>query len=182
MWFDTWQDMWQIFVTTILIYAALDADPARRGQAVAGKAQYLRSRRHRGARFDAGYDHAKPRIRPLPKGRSPLSPCADCNGWSLGLSLRATWFKKLIRSEPRLLLSEGKFLDRAMRDERILRQEVHAEIRNHGFADIEDIAAVVLETDGSFSVIPSPMRTPAARWKAFSRDPVDPVDDARPAR
>ncbi len=37
--------------------------------------------------------------------------------------------------------------------ERITRQEVFAAIRNSGHSDVAAIAAVVLETDGSVSVI-----------------------------
>jgi uncharacterized membrane protein YcaP (DUF421 family) len=62
-------------------------------------------------------------------------------------------FKRLIRSEPRLLLENGEFLEKAMSDERVTRSEVEQAVRNEGFGDLSDVAAVVLETDGSMSVI-----------------------------
>lgn len=62
-------------------------------------------------------------------------------------------FKRMIRSEPRLLLEDGEFLEKAMNDERVTRSEVAEAVRNEGFGDLSDVAAVVLETDGSMSVI-----------------------------
>jgi uncharacterized membrane protein YcaP (DUF421 family) len=97
-------------------------------------------------------------------------------------SLRAKWFKRLIRSEPRLLFSDNKFLDKTMRDERVLRQEIHAEIRSQGFGDCEDIAAVVLQTDGKFSVIPYAKAKTRTALETVSKEPEDPRPSAPPAR
>ena len=62
-------------------------------------------------------------------------------------------FQDLIKSEPALLLHQGRFLENALRRERIARVEVLAALRNEGIADVQEVAAVVLETDGTFSVI-----------------------------
>lgn len=62
-------------------------------------------------------------------------------------------FAKIVRSEPKLLLRDGTFLDAALESERFTRDEVIAEIRKHGHGRFEDIAAVVLESDGSLSVL-----------------------------
>jgi uncharacterized membrane protein YcaP (DUF421 family) len=69
------------------------------------------------------------------------------------LSIAWTPFKKATRSEPRMLLEDGAFIDKALRDERVTHAEVEQAARKEGFGDLSDIAAVVLETDGSFSVI-----------------------------
>ena len=63
------------------------------------------------------------------------------------------WFKRMVRSEPALLVEDGRFLDKALRSERVTHDEVEQAIRNQGVGRIEQVAAVVLETDGSFSVI-----------------------------
>ncbi|HSJ62934.1 MAG TPA: YetF domain-containing protein [Gemmatimonadaceae bacterium] len=70
--------------------------------------------------------------------------------WS---SLRAGWFSGLVKSEPALLLHRGEFLDDALRRERITRQEVLAAARAQGARALGEVAAVVLETDGSLSVV-----------------------------
>lgn len=69
-------------------------------------------------------------------------------------SVRSPWFDALVKSEPTLLLHRGRFLDRAMRGQRVTREEVVSALRSSGLARPEDAAAVVLETDGSLSVVP----------------------------
>lgn len=74
--------------------------------------------------------------------------------WSLSkLSLHWGWLRRLIRAEPALLLEDGRPIQRAMHDERITEDELAEAVRIQGFARFDQLAAVVLETDGSFSVI-----------------------------
>jgi uncharacterized membrane protein YcaP (DUF421 family) len=67
---------------------------------------------------------------------------------------RAPWFSRLVKSEPTLLFHAGRFLERALRRERVVRDEVLAAVRNQGISDMDEVAAVVLETDGTISVLP----------------------------
>lgn len=69
------------------------------------------------------------------------------------LSVSVGWFRRLIRSEPRLLFEDGRYREAAMKTERLTHSEVEAAIRSAGFGRLEDVSAVVLETDGSMSVI-----------------------------
>ncbi len=69
------------------------------------------------------------------------------------LSVRSARFGDLVKSEPRMLLHQGRFLDTAMAAERVTRAEILAALRGSGVADPRQAAAVVLETDGSLSVI-----------------------------
>ena len=69
------------------------------------------------------------------------------------LSVRSTWVEALVKSEPTLLLYQGQFLQGVMRSERVSQEEVEAAVRQAGMSDPADVAAVVLETDGTFSVI-----------------------------
>lgn len=69
-------------------------------------------------------------------------------------SLRARWFRKLVKSQPALLMRDGELLEDAMRRERVDRDEILAAVRGRGFVALNDVGAVVLETDGSFSVLP----------------------------
>lgn len=62
-------------------------------------------------------------------------------------------WKRLVRSEPRILLYKGEFILENMRKERIVKSEILAAAREKGFADMQDIYAVVMETDASLSVI-----------------------------
>lgn len=75
--------------------------------------------------------------------------------WTVSrFSIVSTRFRKLVRSEPRLLLENGVFREDAMRAERLTRSEIEASIRSAGIGRIEDVAAVIIESDGSLSVIP----------------------------
>lgn len=69
------------------------------------------------------------------------------------LSVRSPSFQALIKDTPTLLLHRGAFLDDAMRRQRVTREEVLAAVRAAGAEQIGAIAAVVLETDGSISVL-----------------------------
>jgi uncharacterized membrane protein YcaP (DUF421 family) len=77
------------------------------------------------------------------------------------LSVRSPRFSGLVKSEPTLLLHRGCFLDGAMHAQRVTRAEVLAALRSSGAAEPAQVAAVVLETDGSLSVIQDASRTAA---------------------
>ncbi len=69
------------------------------------------------------------------------------------LSVRFKWVKDLIKAEPTLLFDKGEFLHGAMKSQRVGESEIRTAIRASGSAAIEEIEAVVLETDGSLSVV-----------------------------
>ena len=69
------------------------------------------------------------------------------------LSVRSLRVAGLVKSEPALLVFEGRFLATALKRERMTEDEVWAAIRADGCAAIDQVAAVVLETDGSLSVL-----------------------------
>lgn len=70
-------------------------------------------------------------------------------------SLSVAWplFRKLVRSRPRLLVENGEYRPKAMATERITKFEVQAAMRSAGIGRVEEVDAVVLESDGSLSVI-----------------------------
>lgn len=71
------------------------------------------------------------------------------------LSVRSDRFKSLLKSEPTLLMHKGHFLDAALRSQRVTLDEVLSVLRSHGESDVATFDAVVLETDGSMSVLTS---------------------------
>ena len=84
-------------------------------------------------------------------------------------SVRSERFRELIKSEPRLLVSKGQILRSAMRDERLTEGEILSALRSEGYAGREEIEAVVLETDGSFSVIGTPKEGRGAALEKLGR-------------
>ncbi len=81
-------------------------------------------------------------------------------GLLVGLQYAITWssvrfrgVEDVVKAEPTLLLHQGRFLDGAMAAQRVTRTELLAVLRGSNVASPEDAAAIVLETDGSFSVL-----------------------------
>jgi len=70
--------------------------------------------------------------------------------WS---SVRARWVRRAVTGEPLMLLHRGDFLPSALRQARVTQDEIRAAVRGAGLASLAEAEAVVLETDGSFSVI-----------------------------
>jgi uncharacterized membrane protein YcaP (DUF421 family) len=69
------------------------------------------------------------------------------------LSAKDPRIRQLITSEPSLLFHRGEFLHRAMKAQRVSEDDVRTAIRQKGFANFEDVEAVVLENNGDLSVI-----------------------------
>ncbi|WP_427901719.1 YetF domain-containing protein [Marinobacter bryozoorum] len=63
------------------------------------------------------------------------------------------WVRKVLTGEPTLLLYRGQFVDQALRQARVTRDEVRSAGRSSGILALDDVEAVVLETDGSLSVV-----------------------------
>jgi uncharacterized membrane protein YcaP (DUF421 family) len=72
------------------------------------------------------------------------------------LSVRSARVRRLIKSEPALLLHRGQMLEEVMKRERVTRREVLAALREKGLASVGEAYAVVLGTTGKFSVIREP--------------------------
>ena len=69
------------------------------------------------------------------------------------LSVRSSRISDLVKSEPTLLLRDGRILAGALASQRVTSSEVSAALRGSGVDDPSGAAAVILETDGSMSVI-----------------------------
>ncbi len=69
------------------------------------------------------------------------------------LSVRTRRFEAAVKSSPSLLLYRGEFCEREMQRQRVSADEIKAAIRSAGLTDVPHVGAVVLETDGTFSVI-----------------------------
>ena len=103
----------------------------------------------------------------------PLAEGALGFGVLAALQFIITWIatqsdtvEEAVKAEPRILLSSGKFDMKAMEKERVTEEEVRSAVRKTGQGDLTNIAAVFLETDGSFSVV---ARDAAGDRSAFPR-------------
>jgi uncharacterized membrane protein YcaP (DUF421 family) len=81
-------------------------------------------------------------------------------GLLIGLQLAVTWcsvrfaaFSGIVKADPVLLVHRGQFLRAAMRRARVVEAEILAVLRSQGIFDVSEVRAVVLESDGSLSVL-----------------------------
>jgi len=70
------------------------------------------------------------------------------------LAIRLGWFGRYLKAQPLLIIYRGVILWNAAKKEQLGEMEILGGLRNQGIAAIEDVLAMVLEPDGSFSVIP----------------------------
>lgn len=62
-------------------------------------------------------------------------------------------FSSFILSEPKIVFYQGQFLPDAMRDERLTRQELESVMRSNGIHSLDEIEAIVFESDATLNVI-----------------------------
>ena len=62
-------------------------------------------------------------------------------------------FSSFILSEPKIVFYHGQFLPDAMRDERLTRQELESVMRSNGIHSLDEIEAIVFESDATLNVI-----------------------------
>lgn len=165
MWFDNWHGIWRVGITALVIYAALIAILQFSGKRSISKLNI----------FDLVVTVALGSVLAsiiltksiaIAEGIASFVALAGLQWLVSFLSVRFGWFKQMVRSDARLLLKDGRFLEEEMKAERVTHGEIETAIRGRGHGEIENIAAVVLETDGSFSVIEGP---PASQYSALDR-------------
>ena len=69
------------------------------------------------------------------------------------LSVRSKLLSEFIKSNPELLYYDGQFFWKVMKRERILEVEILQAARTNNVESLDAVQAVVLETDGTFSII-----------------------------
>lgn len=90
---------------------------------------------------------------PLAEGMLALSLLVGLQYLATYASVRWPWFDSLIKAEPTLLLRDGQPLQNAMKRERVTEDELRASVRQAGAREIDEAAAIFLETDGSLSAM-----------------------------
>ena len=68
-------------------------------------------------------------------------------------SVRYKKFGKLVKGSPTLMAYKGSLMEQNMIHERITADEVYAALRDRGISTLSDADAVILETDGTLSVL-----------------------------
>jgi uncharacterized membrane protein YcaP (DUF421 family) len=69
------------------------------------------------------------------------------------LSTRSGFIRRAVTSQPVLLVSDGQTITAAVQASRLTESQVMQATRSSGFGDISLVAALVLEPNGTLSVI-----------------------------
>jgi uncharacterized membrane protein YcaP (DUF421 family) len=151
MWFDSGFDLARILVVGLAAYAVLVAVPRLTGKRTLSKLNA----------FDLVVTVALGSTLATSFLSSEISAAEGALGLIMLVVLRyvVTWTSirvprvaSLVKSEPTLVYHDG-FLEPALRRQRVTADEVRQAARAQGHADLDDVTAVVLETDGSFSIL-----------------------------
>ncbi|MDQ3286768.1 MAG: DUF421 domain-containing protein [Pseudomonadota bacterium] len=153
MFFDSWSDMWRVLVTGVLAYAGLIVLLRASGKRTLTKMNAFDfvvtvALGSTLATIILNNDIA------LAEGVLALAVLIFLQYLVAWLAVRFPPIRKVIASEPAMLLHKGEFLHEAMRRERVNEEEIRQAMRKNGKDDLSNIHAVVLESDGTFSVIP----------------------------
>ena len=71
-------------------------------------------------------------------------------------------FSSVILSEPRIVFYQGEYLPDAMRAERLTRQELECAMRAEGVKSLDNIEAIVFESDAKLTIIKKEDNSPAS--------------------
>lgn len=82
------------------------------------------------------------------------------------IDVRWKAFSNLITSQPTLLFHKGEFINKNMRKERIREKDVLGAVRKKRLGSLTEVDAVILETNGDFSVI---KKTSAAASDSYQK-------------
>ncbi len=93
-------------------------------------------------------------IRSLPAGIVSAATLFLCNWFFSVLLRRWNWLQRVIVGRPVLLVSDGQFLQRKLRQTGLTEEDVMEGIRERGYESVEYVQLAVLEMDGVISVIP----------------------------
>ncbi|WOI52494.1 DUF421 domain-containing protein [Parvularcula sp. LCG005] len=80
-------------------------------------------------------------------------------------STRFSAVEDVIKAEPRLLYRNGQIIEKALKDERVSRTELISAARENGYGSLDQIGAMILETDGTITAIGVDKLGPAAVLK-----------------
>jgi uncharacterized membrane protein YcaP (DUF421 family) len=153
MWFDGWSDLWHVLIVGTAAYVTLVVVLRLSGKRTLAKLNA----------FDLVVTVAlgstlatillDPSIAWM-EGAFAFGLLAALQFLVAALSRRVRRGREVVTARPTLLLRDGRPLEDALRKQRVTLDEVRQAVRSSGRGGLGDVAAVVLETDGTMSVIP----------------------------
>lgn len=91
----------------------------------------------------------------LAEGMLSIAMLAGLQYFVSWLSVKSDTFQQIVKGTPTLLFYQGEYLHEQMVSRRVAQEEIRFAVRSSGVGDLSEVAAVIMETDGTFSVIPA---------------------------
>ncbi|HVC76626.1 MAG TPA: YetF domain-containing protein [Candidatus Micrarchaeaceae archaeon] len=88
---------------------------------------------------------------------------------SVGWLDRFPRFHRLVAAPPAVIIKDGEYLRDVMKKEGVDQEEVETAMREHGVAEVKEVALGVLEPDGSISIVAPGNATRTRRKVRFSQ-------------
>ena len=152
MWFDTWSDIGRVLAVGTAAYLSLVLVLRLSGKRTLAKLNA----------FDLVVTVALGSTLATILLNSSVSWADGVTALALlaGLQLAVAWsgsrvprFRAVLTAEPTVLVQDGTLLEESLRRQRVTVSEIRQAVRASGQGSLEDVAAVVLETDGTLSVV-----------------------------
>jgi uncharacterized membrane protein YcaP (DUF421 family) len=184
MWFQSWSDLGRVVVVAVLVYPLLVVMVRISGKRTLAKMNA----------FDLVVTVALgstlatillSRDVSLAEGGAALVMLILLQFAATWAAVRSRRIRELLKSEPSVLLCDGELRPEVMRAQRVTLGEICQAVRAQGIGDLRAVAAVVLETDGSFSVVPTEQagrRNALPGMEGVGKPRTTPVDGRRPAK
>ncbi|MDY6871903.1 MAG: DUF421 domain-containing protein [Actinomycetota bacterium] len=155
MWFDNWDDLLRVLVTGTVAYTVLILVLRLSGKRTLAKlnAFDLVVTVAVGSTLATVFLNASVSVT---EGVVALILLAALQYVAAMVASRLPRGRAVLTSRPSLLFAHGCFHDDAMRRERVSRADVRQAVRSSGRGSLGEVGAVVLESDGSLSVIATP--------------------------
>lgn len=154
MWFDSWADVLRVLLVGAAAYASLVIVLRSSGKRTLSQLNA----------FDFIVTVAfgstlatiilSPDV-PFVEGATALVVLATLQFGIAFASARSSRLRRWVTSQPTLVVWNGEIDPQALRANRLGESEVLQAVRSSGYGDLRRIAAVVLETNGTLSVIPT---------------------------
>lgn len=154
MWFDSWNDILRIILVGAAAYVALIAVLRLTGKRTLSQLNAFD--------FIVTVALGSTVATILLSSEVSWSEGVVALGLLAGLQLFAAWIaarwpraRVVITSEPVVVLAHGRIRHQALRRNRLTEAELRQAVRMQGTGDLSKVTAVVLETNGKFSIITS---------------------------
>jgi len=152
MLFESWNEMLRVFITTVMVYVVVVSMVRVLGKRTTAKMN----------NFDWIVTVAMGSMLGstillkdvvLLEGLLALTTLVLLQYLLTRLSVHSNWVARTVHAAPSLLLYDGEPLRDALRRERVTEGELISAVRSHGFLQLNEVKAVILESNAEFSVI-----------------------------